>query len=111
MSGSTGRPASTSRSPPRREVGDLATPRHGHEEARELALVDVALEVPVDPLEPGPVEADVRRVQLDRDRWHGLTLWRESAPDCSGSRTPGRNKMATGSAASTPPHTSAVRAP
>ena len=60
-------------------------PGHGDQPAGQLLLVDVAGEVPVDPLKPPWVEADLRRVHLDLQSAHGsssLQLVRPSQHSC-----------------------------
>ena len=86
MSVSTGRPASTSRSPYLRHVHDLAVARDHGQEARQLAVVDVALEVAVDARQSLRVEPRLRRFPLDV---HGARSWltRRASSASSANRT------------------------
>ncbi|GAB3697201.1 hypothetical protein GCM10027597_59000 [Saccharopolyspora tripterygii] len=60
----------------RGQVRDLALASDEHEPAGQLARRDVVLEVPIDPLQPGRVEADLTGIHLDFQCHQGLLLRR-----------------------------------
>ena len=88
VSVSTGSPASMSRCPYARDVGQLAVAGDGEEEPGEQAVVDVALEVAVEDGEPPGVEADVGGIDLAlQGRHRPIVAARVASPDDT--RAPG----------------------